>query len=65
VALVKQATEIIARDLPEIALFEEIQTQPFNNTYWTGFPSAKNPYVAQPLPWEGFALVVHRLKPAR
>jgi peptide/nickel transport system substrate-binding protein len=65
VALVKQATEIIARDLPEIALFEEIQTQPFNNTYWTGFPSAKNPYVAQPLPWEGFALVVHRLKPVR
>ncbi|MBS7706914.1 ABC transporter substrate-binding protein [Chelatococcus asaccharovorans] len=63
VALAKQATAIIARDLPEIALFEEIQTQPFNTTYWTGFPSSKDPYVAQPLPWEGFALVIHRLQP--
>ncbi|CAH1687580.1 Peptide/nickel transport system substrate-binding protein [Hyphomicrobiales bacterium] len=63
VALAKQATAIIARDLPEIALFEEIQTQPFNTTYWTGFPSSAQPYVAQPLPWEGFALVIHRLQP--
>ncbi len=35
----------------------------FNTTYWTGFPSAKDPYVAPYLPWEGFNLVVHRLKP--
>lgn len=65
VELVKQATAIVARDLPEIALFEEIQTQPFNTTYWTGFPSSADPYVAQPLPWEGFALVVHRLQPTQ
>lgn len=64
-ALVRQATEIVARDLPEIALFEEIQTQPFNTTYWTGFPSSADPYVAQPLPWEGFALVIHRLQPTQ
>jgi peptide/nickel transport system substrate-binding protein len=65
VELVRQATEIVARDLPEIALFEEIQTQPFNTTYWTGFPSSADPYVAQPLPWEGFALVIHRLQPTQ
>ena len=63
VDLASQATAIIARDLPEIALFEEKQTQPFNTTYWTGFPSAEDPYVAQPLPWEGFGLVIHRLEP--
>ena len=61
----KQATAIVARDLPEIALFEEIQTQPFNTTYWKGFPSSADPYVAQPLPWEGFALVIHRLQPTQ
>lgn len=65
VELVKQATAIVARDLPEIALFEEIQTQPFNTTYWTGFPSSADAYVAQPLPWEGFALVIHRLQPTQ
>ena len=60
VDLVKQATAIVARDL-----FEEIQTQPFNTTYWTGFPSSSNAYVAQPLPWEGFTLVIHRLQPTQ
>jgi peptide/nickel transport system substrate-binding protein len=63
--LATKATAIVARDLPEIALFEEIQTQPFNTAYWTGFPSAADPYVAQPLPWEGFALVIHRLRPTQ
>nr|CAD6619385.1 ABC transporter substrate-binding protein [Pseudorhizobium flavum] len=63
--LVEQATAIFVRDLPEIPLFEEIQTQPFNTTYWTGYPSFDNPYVAQPLPWEGFALVIHRLQPTQ
>lgn len=61
--LVKQAVTIFAKDLPEISLFEEIQTQPFNTKYWTGFPSSADPYVAQPLPWEGYALVVNRLQP--
>jgi peptide/nickel transport system substrate-binding protein len=65
VDLVKQATAIFARDLPEISLFEEVQTQPFNTTYWTGFPSSADPYVAQPIPWEGFALVIHRLQPTQ
>ena len=31
----------------------------------TGFPSSADPYVAQPLPWEGFALVIHRLQPTQ
>ncbi|MFD2647191.1 ABC transporter substrate-binding protein [Devosia albogilva] len=65
VALAEQATAIFARDLPEIPLFEEIQTQPFNTTFWTGYPSSSDPYVAQPLPWEGFALVIHRLQPTQ
>jgi peptide/nickel transport system substrate-binding protein len=65
VALAKQAAAIFVRDLPEISLFEEVQTQPYNTTYWTGFPSAADPYVAQPIPWEGYALVIHRLQPTQ
>ncbi len=65
VALAKQAAEIFVRDLPEISLFEEVQTQPYNTTYWTGFPSSANAYVAQPIPWEGYALVIHRLQPTQ
>lgn len=63
--LVKQATEIFARDLPEIPLAEELHTVVFNTTYWTGYPNAENPYVAPYLPWEGFALVIHNLEPTQ
>jgi len=63
VGLVKAATAIILRDLPQITLAEEVHALTFNTTYWTGFPNAKDPYVAPYLPWEGFNLVVSRLKP--
>ena len=63
--LVKQAAEIFVAELPEISLAEELHTLVFNSTYWTGYPDAENPYVAPYLPWEGFALVIHNLKPAK
>jgi len=62
-ALVRQATEILMRDTPQVALVEEFQTVTFNTTYWTGWPSAADPYVAPYQAWEGFALVVQHLKP--
>lgn len=61
--LARDATAIFLRDLPEITLGEELHVLTFNSTHWTGFPSAENPYVAPYLPWEGFNLIVHRLKP--
>lgn len=63
--LVKQATEIFVRDLPEIPLVEETQTLAFNTTYWTGWPSAADPYMAPFIPWEGFARVVQKLQPVQ
>lgn len=65
VDLVKQATAIFARDLPEITLVEETQTLVYNTTYWTGWPSAANPYMASFIPWEGFARVVEKLQPTQ
>jgi peptide/nickel transport system substrate-binding protein len=65
VELVKQGVEIFARDLPEIVLVEETQTLVYNTTYWTGWPSAENPYMASFIPWEGFARVVQSLQPTQ
>lgn len=65
VDLVKQATAIFARDLPEITLVEETQTLVYNTTFWTGWPSATNAYMASFIPWEGFARVVHSLQPTQ
>jgi peptide/nickel transport system substrate-binding protein len=63
--LVRDATTIVLTDLPQITLAEELHVVTFNTTYWTGFPDARNPYVAPYLPWEGFALAVHRIKSAQ
>lgn len=65
VDLVKQATAILVRDLPEITLVEETQTLVYNTTYWKGWPSATNPYMASFIPWEGFARVVQSLQPTQ
>jgi peptide/nickel transport system substrate-binding protein len=61
--LVRKATTIVMRDTPQVALVEEVHAVTFNTTYWTGWPSAADPYVAPYQPWEGFALVIHHLKP--
>jgi len=65
VDLVKKATAIFVRDLPEIPLVEETQTLVFNTTYWKGWPTADNPYMAPFIPWEGFARVVESLQPTQ
>jgi peptide/nickel transport system substrate-binding protein len=58
------ALDIALNDLPQIDMLEEFHVVTFNNTYWTGWPSAADPYVAPYTPWEAFNLVVHHLKPA-
>ena len=63
--LATQALEIALRDIPQIDLLEEFHVVTFNNTYWTGWPSAADPYVAPYTPWEAFNLVIHNLKPAQ
>jgi len=59
------ALDIALRDLPQIDLLEEFHVVTFNNTYWTGWPSAADSYVAPYTPWEAFNLVIHHLKPAQ
>ena len=63
--LAVQALEIALRDIPQIDLLEEFHVVTFNNTYWTGWPSAADPYVAPYTPWEAFNLVIHNLKAAQ
>lgn len=63
VKLVRDATAIVLRDQPEITLAEEFHVVTFNSTYWTGYPTAADAYMAPYLPWEGFNHIVNRLKP--
>jgi len=60
-----KALDIYLRDMPEIMLLEERHVVVFNNTYWTGWPSAKDPYVAPYPPWEAWRLIIYHLKPTQ
>jgi len=62
-ALVRAAVAIVLREAPQVSLTEEMHPITYNTTYWTGWPTAADPYVAPFQAWEGFALVIHRLKP--
>jgi len=61
--LAAQAVDIYLRDMPEIMLTEELHVVTFNNTYWTGWPSAADPYVAPYPCWEAFNTVLYHLQP--
>lgn len=61
--LAVQAVDIYLRDMPEIMLTEELHVVTFNQTYWTGWPTEDDPYVAPYPCWEAINLVVHRLEP--
>jgi len=63
--LVKEATRIVLTEMPQLTLAEEVQVVVFNSNVWTGFPSSQDPYIAAPLPWEGFNQVLLRLKPRK
>ena len=63
--LAARALDIFLRDMPEIMTLEEVHVVVFNNTYWTGWPSAADPYVAPYPCWEAWNLVMHRLRPVQ
>jgi peptide/nickel transport system substrate-binding protein len=59
------ALDIVLRDSPEINMLEELHVVTFNETYWTGWPSAADPFVAPYTPWEAFNLVIHNIQPTQ
>ncbi len=61
--LAKEALDIFFRDLPLIHLAEERHVVVMNTTYWTGWPSASNPYIAPYPPWGEYFHVILNLKP--
>ncbi|HUS15809.1 MAG TPA: ABC transporter substrate-binding protein [Chloroflexia bacterium] len=62
--LVRQAVDIYLRDVVEITMSEETWLRCYNNTYWTGWPSAADPYIAPYSIWAGFLLAELKVQPA-
>lgn len=58
------ALAIYMRDLPSISILEELHVVAYNQAYWTGWPSAEDPYVAPYPVWDGYNVVIHSLQSA-
>jgi peptide/nickel transport system substrate-binding protein len=65
VELTNGAVDIYLRDMPEIMLLEELHVVVHNETYWTGWPGAENPYAAPYPCWQAWNLIVHELQPVQ
>lgn len=62
---VKTAVDTYLRDMPSIILTEELHVVTMNETYWTGYPTADDPYIAPYPCWNDFTLAVFRIKPTQ
>jgi len=58
-----KAMAIWLPDLPDIQIEQGYHRLPTNETYWTGWPNAQNPYVNSAFFHLTPALIVHKLQP--
>jgi peptide/nickel transport system substrate-binding protein len=58
------AMRIWLDELPVIPITQAKKIIPFNNTYWTGWPTADNAYIHPPTWWQGNTLeILLKLQP--
>ncbi|MYH00923.1 MAG: ABC transporter substrate-binding protein [Acidimicrobiaceae bacterium] len=62
--LVVDAFALWLPDLPEIALVQHPQINPFTEANWTGFPTEADPYVQLVIATPAFHQILHNLEPA-
>ncbi|HYH10729.1 MAG TPA: ABC transporter substrate-binding protein [Thermomicrobiales bacterium] len=59
-----QALEVFMTELPAVASIQTIYPMFFNTAYWTGWPSADDPYTIPANWWGQFMFVIGNLRPA-
>ncbi|HXV44777.1 MAG TPA: ABC transporter substrate-binding protein [Anaerolineae bacterium] len=59
-----QATDIWMDELPVIPVTQAKKIIPFSTSYWTGWPTADNPYIHPPTWWQSTHVIIHSLQPA-
>jgi hypothetical protein len=65
VNLCKRAIEIWLQEVPEIPTISSPEMTAHNTYYWTGFPSAENPYVQMYFQCASYHIVVINLMPTK
>lgn len=60
-----EAMDLWMQELPVIPITQAKKIIPFSNTYWTGWPTADNPYIHPPTWWQHTHVILHELEPAQ
>jgi peptide/nickel transport system substrate-binding protein len=60
-----EAMDLWYADLPSVPLVQNPIIWPFNQTYWTNWPSADNPYIQPDMAATTTAFIIHNLQPAQ
>ncbi len=63
--LTKKALSLYYKELPTIPVTQAKKLIPFDTTYWTGWPDAKNNYLHATTWWQSTHIIIHNLKPAQ
>ena len=63
--LADRALEIWLHELPGIPLVQARLLTPFNNTYWTNWPTSDNNYIQPGHWWVTGALMLHNIQPSQ
>ncbi len=62
---VETALDVYLREMPTLIIAEELHVITMNDSYWTGWPTAEDPYIAPYPCWSDFTLAIYRIKPTR
>lgn len=62
---VTTAVDTYLRDMPTIVLTEELHVITMSETYWTGYPTGDDPYIAPYPCWNDFTLAVYHVQPTQ
>ncbi len=60
-----EAMEIWLAEKPALPMAQAIKLVPFDQTYWAGWPTADNPYVAPATWWQVNHVILQNLEPAQ
>ena len=64
-ALFIEAMEIWMSELPALPIAQATKLVPFDETYWTNWPTSDNPYIQPATWWQSAHIIIHNLQPAQ
>ncbi len=60
-----EAMELWLSETPAVPISQAIKLVPFDETYWTGWPTADDPYIQPATWWQSAHVIIHNLEPVQ